>query len=93
MLRVARLLSCQRRLLRAMKPDFKTIADFRSGNRSTFKKVFREFVVLCRRLDLIGRELLAVDGSRIKAHPGSACLTAQASQVCSKPRFMLNPPA
>jgi hypothetical protein len=29
--------------------------------------VFREFVLLCRRLDLYGRELLAVDGTRIKA--------------------------
>jgi hypothetical protein len=29
--------------------------------------VFRAFVLLCRRLDLYGRELLAVDGTRIKA--------------------------
>jgi transposase len=29
--------------------------------------VFREFVALCRDLDLFGRELIAVDGSRIKA--------------------------
>lgn len=29
--------------------------------------MFREFVILCRRLDLFGRELLAVDGTRIKA--------------------------
>jgi len=29
--------------------------------------VFREFVLLCRQLDLFGRELLAVDGTRIKA--------------------------
>ncbi len=29
--------------------------------------MFREFVVLCRRLELFGRELLAVDGTRIKA--------------------------
>lgn len=29
--------------------------------------MFREFVVLCRQLDLFGRELLAVDGTRIKA--------------------------
>jgi hypothetical protein len=50
-----------------LKPDFKTIADFRSDNRAAFKKVFREFVILCRRLDLFGRELLAVDGTRIKA--------------------------
>jgi hypothetical protein len=29
--------------------------------------VFRQFVLLCRQLDLFGRELLAVDGTRIKA--------------------------
>lgn len=54
-------------LLRHLKPDFKTIADFRRDNRSCFKKVFREFVLLCRQLDLFGRELLAVDGTKIKA--------------------------
>ena len=54
-------------LLGGLKPDFKTIADFRSDNRAAFKKVFRQFVILCRRLDLFGRELLAVDGTRIKA--------------------------
>jgi transposase len=54
-------------LLRRLKPDFKTIADFRSDNRAAFRKVFRDFVILCRRLDLFGRELLAVDGTRIKA--------------------------
>jgi transposase/IS5 family transposase len=54
-------------LLRTLKPDFKTIADFRSDNRAGFKRIFREFVILCRRLDLFGRELLAVDGTRIKA--------------------------
>lgn len=54
-------------LLRTLKPDFKTIADFRANNRAAFKAVFREFVVFCKRLDLFGRELLAVDGTRIKA--------------------------
>jgi len=54
-------------LLRSLKPDFKTIADFRRDNRVAFRSVFREFVLLCRRLDLYGRELLAVDGTRIKA--------------------------
>ena len=53
--------------MRSLKPDFKTIADFRSDNRAAFKKIFREFVILCRNLDLFGRELLAVDGTRIKA--------------------------
>jgi transposase len=54
-------------LLRHLKPDFKTIADFRRDNRASFRSVFREFVLLCRQLDLFGRELLAVDGTRIKA--------------------------
>jgi transposase len=54
-------------LLRGLKPDFKTIADFRRDNRAAFRGVFRQFVLLCRRLDLYGRELLAVDGTRIKA--------------------------
>src|SRR5258705_6445508 len=34
-------------LLRHLKPDFKTIADFRRDNRSTFRQVFRQFVLLC----------------------------------------------
>jgi len=54
-------------LLRHLKPDFKTIADFRRDNRAAFKPVFREFVLLCRQLDLFGLELLAVDGTRLKA--------------------------
>jgi transposase len=54
-------------LLRHLKPDFKTIADFRRDNRKAFRPIFREFVLLCRQLDLFGRELLAMDGTRIKA--------------------------
>jgi transposase len=54
-------------LLRHLRPDFKTIADFRRDNRNAFRPIFRQFVLLCRQLDLFGRELLAVDGTRIKA--------------------------
>ena len=42
------------------------IADFRRDNRDAFRKVFRDFVRLCRELDLYDRELVAVDGTRIK---------------------------
>ncbi len=52
-------------LLRGLRPDFKTIADFRRDNRAAFKAVFREFVLLCRTLDLYGREMVAVDGTRL----------------------------
>ena len=54
-------------LLGGLRPDFKTIADFRRDNRAAFRGVFRQFVLLCRRFGLYGRELLAVDGTRIKA--------------------------
>jgi hypothetical protein len=47
-------------LLRQLKPDFKTIADFRRDNHTAFRPVFRQFVVLCRELDLFGRELIAI---------------------------------
>ena len=67
-------------LLRKLKPDFKTIADFQRDNRAAFRAVFREFVLLCRRLDLYGRELLAVDGTgsrrsttRIATSRGTRC--------------------
>ncbi|PHP16191.1 DDE transposase [Sphingobium sp. IP1] len=54
-------------LLGGLRPDFRTIADFRRTNRAAFKPLFRSFVLLCRRLDLFGRELVAVDGTRLKA--------------------------
>ena len=54
-------------LLGKLHPDHKTISDFRKDNRKAFKGVFRAFSVLCRQLDLFGRELIAVDGSKFKA--------------------------
>jgi transposase len=54
-------------LLGGLRPDFRTIADFRRVNRAAFKPLFRAFVLLCRKLDLFGRELVAVDGTRLKA--------------------------
>lgn len=54
-------------LLRELKPDFKTIADFRKNNAAAFKAVGREFTRLCRQLDLFGGQLLAVDGTKLKA--------------------------
>jgi transposase len=54
-------------LMRQLQPDHKTIADFRRDNRAAFKRVFREFTVLCRDLGLLGCEMIAVDGTKIKA--------------------------
>ncbi len=54
-------------LLKKLAPDFKTIADFRKDNRDAIKRVFKEFVLLCKKLDLFGGELVAIDGSKFKA--------------------------
>jgi len=54
-------------LLRSLRPDFKTIADFRKDNRQAFKALFKNFNLLCRRLDLFGAELVAIDGAKFKA--------------------------
>jgi transposase len=54
-------------LLRGLRPDFKTIADFRRDNRGAFKPLFKDFNLLCRKLELFGAELVAIDGSKFKA--------------------------
>jgi transposase len=54
-------------LMRKLTPDFKTIADFRKDNAKAFKAVFRQFGILCRELGLWGSELVAIDGTRLKA--------------------------
>ena len=48
-------------------PDFKTIADFRKDNGPAICKVCREFVLICRKLNLFTKALVAIDGSKFKA--------------------------
>lgn len=52
------------RLLKKLNPDFRTIVDFRKENIVGIKKVCQEFTLLCKRLNLFGGELVAVDGSK-----------------------------
>ena len=54
-------------LLGKLAPDFKTIADFRKDNLQPLKAVARQFTLLCRKLELFGGELLAIDGSKFSA--------------------------
>ena len=48
-------------------PDFKTIADFRRDNGTAIREVCRQFVALCRKLDLLSAASVAIDGSKFKA--------------------------
>ncbi|MGO9544691.1 MAG: IS1182 family transposase [Rhodomicrobium sp.] len=63
---------CQRNLeliwlTGGLAPDFKTIADFRKDNGKAIGQVCREFVALCRRLQLLSPASVAIDGSKFKA--------------------------
>jgi transposase len=48
-------------------PDFKTIANFRKDNGKAIRRVCRQFIVLCRELNLFSEALVAIDGSKFKA--------------------------
>jgi transposase len=50
-----------------LSPDFKTIADFRKVHVDQITGVCREFTHLCKRLDLFGKELVGIDGSKFRA--------------------------
>lgn len=54
-------------LINKLAPDFKTIADFRRDNKEVVIKIFKEFSVLCNELHLIGKEIVAIDGSKFRA--------------------------
>ena len=54
-------------LLERLAPDFKTIADFRKDNSNAIQSVCREFVLLCRKLDLFTEAFVAIDGSKFRA--------------------------
>lgn len=54
-------------LLRKLKPDYRTIAEFRKQNKEAIRKIFRQLVFLCKDWDLFGMEIVAVDGSKFRA--------------------------
>jgi len=55
-------------LAAGLKPDHKTIAEFRRNNKSTLRKVLRQCARLCVKLGLIEGNTLFVDGTKIRAN-------------------------
>lgn len=49
-------------------PDHKTIAEFRKNNKKAVEAAHKEFVRICNELKLIGKEVVAVDGTKIRAN-------------------------
>ena len=51
-----------------LKPDHKTIAEFRKNNKASLRKVLKQCARLCIKLDLIEGNTLFVDGTKIRAN-------------------------
>ncbi|HUV00819.1 MAG TPA: IS1182 family transposase [Bacteroidales bacterium] len=54
-------------LLKCLKPDHNTIANFRKDNPRAIKKVFRATVQIAKHFDLIGGKLIAGDSTKLRA--------------------------
>ena len=53
-------------LLGRLVPDHKTIADFRKDNGAAIRKVCARFIELCRKMGLLTKASVAIDGSKFK---------------------------
>lgn len=54
-------------LVERLSPDFKTIADFRKDNSKGIKNACKQFVELCRQMNMFSDAVVAIDGSKFKA--------------------------
>lgn len=57
-------------LMGGLRPDHKTISEFRRRNKEAIKKVMKQCARLCIKLDLIEGNILFVDGTKIRANAG-----------------------
>jgi transposase len=57
-------------LMGGLKPDHKTIAEFRRNHKEVLKKVLKQCVRMCIKLELIAGNVLFVDGTKIRANAG-----------------------
>ena len=57
-------------LVGGLKPDHKTISEFRRHNKKALKKVLHQSARMCIKLDLIAGNVLFVDGTKIRASAG-----------------------
>ena len=57
-------------LMGGLKPDHKTIAEYRRRQKPALKQILKQCVRLCIKLDLIAGNVLFVDGTKIRANAG-----------------------
>ncbi|MBK8244322.1 MAG: hypothetical protein IPK88_12915 [Saprospiraceae bacterium] len=51
-----------------MRPNYHTISDFRKDNPKALKSVFILFVTFLKNINLIGGNIIAIDGTKSRAH-------------------------
>ena len=66
-------------LCEGLTPHYKTIANFRKDHSTALKKVFKEFVLLCKDINLVEGSLVAVDGAFLRANAGKNTLIMRRS--------------
>ena len=57
-------------LMGGLKPDFKTIAEFRRTHKQSLTKVLKQCARVCVKLNLIAGNVLFADGTKIRANAG-----------------------
>jgi transposase len=57
-------------LMGGLKPDFKTISEFRRTNKKALTNVLKQCARLCVKLNLIAGNVLFIDGTKIRANAG-----------------------
>lgn len=61
-------------LIQSQTPSYKTIANFRKDNARALVQVNRQFLLLCRSLNLVGGEVVAIDGSFFSGNASKASI-------------------
>src|SRR5208282_6915925 len=64
-------------LLKGLVPGYRTIGNFRKDNRDALQAANRDFVLLARELDLLGGELVAIDGAFFHGDASKASIVTQ----------------
>jgi transposase len=64
-------------LVEGLAPGYRTIAEFRKINGPALKAACKDFVALCKELDLLGGEVVAVDGAFFNASASDASVVTK----------------
>ena len=64
-------------LVEGLSPGYRTIAEFRKVNGKALRATCKDFVVLCKELDLLGGEVVAIDGAYFNASASDASVVTK----------------